>query len=327
MKLLRRTKIKIENRAGSAMGEPTRVELRFAVDATEAPLAYPDTPYPDPVEDLAVELSGPGLLATLIVPIGQARGWAADLFGAVSVAYREATGDPHALTNTELAALPPADRYQPGPGLLVVGDDTTPARVRFHIVLDVEGHCLDSASLRAAIVETLTTRFNSTRLAVSAGEPKPATSTERPSSRDRSRPRAIQTCRWRSPPTQGRRRQPDPGLPAGRAVEAPGRPWATPSATLVGLPVMLPATLPGPFPVTFPATIPGSRCFFLSLLGAAIAFPVRRSRFPVRGSRSLRPAQAASLCPPSGRGNGNVGNASGRVLAGRGRGSARDSSG
>ena len=148
MKLLRRTKIKIENRAGSAMGEPTRVELRFAVDATEAPLAYPDTPYPDPVEDLAVELSGPGLLATLVVPIGQARGWAADLFGAVSVAYREATGDPHALTNTELAALPPADRYQPGPGLLVVGDDTTPARVRFHIVLDVEGHCLDSASLR-----------------------------------------------------------------------------------------------------------------------------------------------------------------------------------
>ena len=100
----------------------TTVELRFAVDA-EAPLVYVDTPYPDPPEDLAVEVAGPGVLATLVVPISQARDWAGELCHAVAVAYREATGDPHALSDEELATLPPAGGYDPGPGLLVVAGE------------------------------------------------------------------------------------------------------------------------------------------------------------------------------------------------------------
>lgn len=117
--------------------EPTLVELRFAVDADEAPLVYPEAAWPDPdhhVELLAVELAGPGLLATLTLPINQARSWAAELFSAVSVAYREATGDPHALADYELASLPDPDAYDPGPGRLVEGDDEHPTRVRFHLV-------------------------------------------------------------------------------------------------------------------------------------------------------------------------------------------------
>lgn len=73
---------------------PTMVELRFAVDATEAPIAYPVVSHPDRgvVELLDVELTGPGLLATLVLPVGAARAWAGELFAAVSVAYHEATG-------------------------------------------------------------------------------------------------------------------------------------------------------------------------------------------------------------------------------------------
>lgn len=51
----------------------------------------------------------------LQVPLERAREWAGELFGAVSVAYREATGDPHALSDQELALLPPADAYDPAP--------------------------------------------------------------------------------------------------------------------------------------------------------------------------------------------------------------------
>jgi hypothetical protein len=151
--------------------EPTTtVELRFAVDA-EAPLVYVNTPYPEPPEDLAVEVAGPGVLATLVVPITQARDWAGELCHAVAVAYREATGDPHALSD-ELAALPPAGGYDPGPGLLVVANEKgTPARVRFHVVLDIDGACLATSSLRAAIVERLSLQFNVGHIAVSAGEP------------------------------------------------------------------------------------------------------------------------------------------------------------
>lgn len=156
--------------------EPIRtvVELRFAIDATEAPLAYPTASYPDPdvAEQLEVELAGPGLLATLVLPIAEARSWAGELFAAVSVAYREATGDPHAPTDFELASLPPADSYDPGPGVLVVGgDDDTPARVRFHLAVDIAGHCLSTAELRAALVEHLVERFNLAHVGVSAGEP------------------------------------------------------------------------------------------------------------------------------------------------------------
>lgn len=167
--------INFKNRACAVNPEPTSttVELRFAVDAAEAPLAYPMLTYPDPdvVEHLEVELAGPGLLATLVLPIGEARIWAGELFNAVSVAYREATGDPHALTDYELACLPPADSYDPGPGVLVVDDDDdTPARIRFHVAVDIAGHCLSTSSLRAGLVEHLAERFNVAQVAVSEGE-------------------------------------------------------------------------------------------------------------------------------------------------------------
>lgn len=126
--------------------------------------------YPDGI-DLAVELSGPGLLATLVVPTAQAREWAAELFAAVSVAYREITGDPHALTDDELATLPAADDYNPGAGVMLAGDESAPARARFHVLVDIEAEFLSTGGLRAAIVEALTERFNTTRVAVSVGEP------------------------------------------------------------------------------------------------------------------------------------------------------------
>jgi len=147
----------------------TRVEVRVPVDAAEAPNVFEDD-WPD-AGQLAVEVAGPGVLATLVVPVTEARQWAGELFAAVSVAYRELTGDPHALTDSELAALPPADAYDPGPGLLLAGDEASPARARFHVALDIEAEFLSTGGLRAAIVEALTERFNVARVAVSAGEP------------------------------------------------------------------------------------------------------------------------------------------------------------
>jgi hypothetical protein len=148
------------------------VELRFAVDGREAPLVYPDNMHVEPVEDLAVEVAGPGVLATLVLPLGQARTWAGELFAAVAVAHREATGEPHALTDFELASLPAADCYDPGPGLLVESDVDQPARVRFHISVDIDGICLSTTALRAELVDTLTGRFNVARIGVSQGEPQ-----------------------------------------------------------------------------------------------------------------------------------------------------------
>lgn len=148
------------------------VELRFAVDGREAPLVYPDSIHVQPVQDLAVEVAGPGVLATLVLPLGEARSWAGELFTAVLVAYREATGDPHALTDFELANLPAADGYDPGPGLLVEGADDCPAQVRFHLAVDIDGLCLSTTALRAGLVEALTGRFNVARIGVSQGEPR-----------------------------------------------------------------------------------------------------------------------------------------------------------
>jgi hypothetical protein len=155
----------------TAVTEPVeRAELRIPIDVTEAPIAYQDT-WID-ATDLAVDMTGPaGLLATLVLPIQHAREWAAELFAAVSVAYREITGDPHAMTDFELASLPPADEYHPGPGLIVHGDDTSPARARFHVDVEIEAEFLSTAGLRAALVEALTERFNVTKVAVSSGEP------------------------------------------------------------------------------------------------------------------------------------------------------------
>jgi hypothetical protein len=131
---------------------PARVEIRIPVDGTEAPIAFEDS-FPD-ATDLAVELAGPaGLLATLVLPIGTAREWAGELFAAVSVAYREITGDPHALSDYELASLPPANSYNPGPGVMLVGE------------------IISTGGLRAAIVEALAEHFNVAHVGVSAGEP------------------------------------------------------------------------------------------------------------------------------------------------------------
>ena len=155
----------------TTMAEPRiRAELRIPVDASEAPIAFEDT-FPD-ATDLAVELAGPaGLLATLVLPIGQAREWAGELFAAVSVAYREVTGDPHAMSDFELASLPPADEYNPGPGLIVHGEEHAPARARFHVDVEIEAEFLSTGGLRAALVGALVERFNVTKVAVSAGEP------------------------------------------------------------------------------------------------------------------------------------------------------------
>jgi integrase/recombinase XerD len=169
--LWRKTTMTTKQPTSTTVTEPRiRTELRIPIDAREAPIAFEDS-YPDPT-DLAVEMAGPaGLLATLVLPIDQAREWAAELFAAVSVAYREVTGDPHALTDHELAALPPADAYHPGPGLIVHGDEHEPARARFHIDVEIQAEFLSTAGLRAALVEAIAERFNTTKVAISSGEP------------------------------------------------------------------------------------------------------------------------------------------------------------
>lgn len=106
--------------------------------------------------------------ATLVLATHGARSWAAELFDAVAVAHREATGDPHALSDLEVAFLPDPDAYDPGPGQVVTEDEAGPARVRLHAAIDIEGRHLHCASLRAAVVEALAARFNATRVAVSA---------------------------------------------------------------------------------------------------------------------------------------------------------------
>jgi hypothetical protein len=152
--------------------EPAVCELRLTVDTNEPPLAWAEHAWPGhQPEQIAVGLIAAGVAATLVVPISSARAWAGELFSAVAVAYREATGDPHALTDAELAELDDPDAYDPGPGVLARGeDDEHPARVRFHIALDIRGQCLSTADLRAAVVEHLAGRFNVAHLAVSSGD-------------------------------------------------------------------------------------------------------------------------------------------------------------
>ena len=159
------------NHAGLSMTDPpapnVTLELRLPVDAGEPPLGYADHE-----GALAVEvLLAAGGYTALILPTDTARAWAGELFAAVAVAHREATGDPHALTDLELAELGDPDGYDPGPGILVQADRDAPARVRFHLLVDVQGDCLSTADLRAALVEALTGRFNTAHIAVSAGEP------------------------------------------------------------------------------------------------------------------------------------------------------------
>jgi hypothetical protein len=152
--------------ATTATFEPT--ELRFWVDAEEAPLCYPDGD-PD-LENLVVEVAGPAVLATLVLPLDKARQWAGELFAALSLAYREATGDPHALCEDEIAGLTTVG-YDPPPGVHVAGDERAPARVRFAVSFDVCGLSLSTGRLRAAIVRALQESFWTDHVAVSEGQP------------------------------------------------------------------------------------------------------------------------------------------------------------
>lgn len=117
--------------------------------------------------------------------IEEARNWAAELFGAVSSAYREATGDPHALSDDEVASLDAAGTgYVAGPGFNLRADGKGPARLRFSLVVDIAGQSLHSALLRESLVNQLTKDFNVAHVAVSGGE----------------RCRGASTCRGRCPP-------------------------------------------------------------------------------------------------------------------------------
>ena len=141
-------------------------ELRVGVDAAEMALGYDDGD-----GRLAVDIAlDPAGVATLVLDTDQAREWAGGLFAAVSVAYREATGDPHALTDHELACLPDPSRYVRGGGSVVHGT-CEPAQVRFTIALTVQGQVLDTAALAEAIVETLSDRFRPVDVRVDAGTP------------------------------------------------------------------------------------------------------------------------------------------------------------
>lgn len=143
------------------------IELRLPVDATDPPLGYPN---PDDTIDVEVALEGGAGFVNLVLPVDTARMWAGDLFGAVTVAHREATGDPHALTDLERAEMPDPHAYQPASTLSLAGADDEPARMRFTITLEIQGASLCDAFLREAIVENLLDRFNTVTVAVSNGE-------------------------------------------------------------------------------------------------------------------------------------------------------------
>ena len=68
----------------------------YVANATEIEVRV--TPVDSPVE------------AVIVVPLAEARAWAADVYAAVTIAYREHTDDPHALTDYELAAMPDPGR-------------------------------------------------------------------------------------------------------------------------------------------------------------------------------------------------------------------------
>jgi hypothetical protein len=151
--------------ASTTDARPGQLELRLPTDGAEAPLAYPDG---EGCLALEVALAAGGY-ASLVLATDDARRWAGEAFAAVSVAYREATGDPHALSEEELAALPPAERYRPGPGMHVCGEGEAPAVLRFHLVIDIEGECLDAGLLRAGLVEEISERFNVARVGIDGG--------------------------------------------------------------------------------------------------------------------------------------------------------------
>ena len=145
---------------------PATLELRLPVDVDESPLGYDNH---NGSLDVELALAGGGY-ANLILPIDGARAWAGELFAAVTVAHREATGDPHALTDLELAELGDPNSYEPASTLALAGTDGEPAQMRFVIALTIQGQFLHDADLRAAIVENLLARFNTVHVAVSNGQ-------------------------------------------------------------------------------------------------------------------------------------------------------------
>lgn len=48
--------------------------------------------------------------AVIVVPLAEARSWAADVYAAVTIAYREHTEDPSAMSDFELATMPDPGR-------------------------------------------------------------------------------------------------------------------------------------------------------------------------------------------------------------------------
>ncbi len=170
-KVLQDAGVKITSFASQVLGVSTRNMLEAMLAGEEDPKVLANLAKARmraKIAGLEVALSVGGY-ANLVLAVDQARSWAGEVFAAISAAYREATGDPHALSDAELAALPLADAYGPGPGAHFCGDDHGPAVVRFHIAIDVQGECLDAGPIRAGLVEHLTERFNTTRVAVSAG--------------------------------------------------------------------------------------------------------------------------------------------------------------
>lgn len=144
---------------------PSRVEVHVPVDAADVPYGWTEG------NQIIIEcgLANDGLLE-LTLPLDDARMWAGELFSAVTVAHRDATGDPYALTDEELAGLADPHAYEPATTLHLVGTDDAPARMRFTIAIDITGLSLSDGPLRAALVEQLAARFNTTHIAVSNGE-------------------------------------------------------------------------------------------------------------------------------------------------------------
>lgn len=78
--------------------------------------------------ELHVTEPGSAVEAVIVVPLAEARSWAADVYAAVTIAYREATDDPQAMSDFELATMPDPGRvvfhslagqwHQPDPEVL-----------------------------------------------------------------------------------------------------------------------------------------------------------------------------------------------------------------
>lgn len=150
--------------------EPVRLaamELRLPIDAGDPPLGYAN---PDDTIDIELALGNGTGFVNLVLPVETARMWASDLFGAVTVAHREATGDPHALTDADLAGMPDPNAYDPKMTLALHADDHGPARMRFAVAVEIPGQTLIDADLRAALVEHLQARFPTSHIAISNGQ-------------------------------------------------------------------------------------------------------------------------------------------------------------